>query len=69
MVVFVCLHIALPHYDHYADVSVGIELNACQVHSVECVSRIKSILAIIFHEIYGAVYMKQWYAQYAFLRS
>ena len=28
---------------------------ACQVYSVECVSKIKSILAIIFHAIYGVV--------------
>ena len=30
--------------------------DACQVHYVECVSKIKSILSIIFHAIYGAVY-------------
>ena len=29
MVVFVCLHIALPHYLHYADVSESIELLKC----------------------------------------
>ena len=29
--------------------------NACQVHSVECVSKIKLILSMIFHAIYGAV--------------
>ena len=30
-------------------------LNASHMHSVECVSKIKSILSIIFHAIYGAV--------------
>ena len=35
MVVFVCLHIPLPHYHHYADLPEGIKfLNAGQVHSV-----------------------------------
>ena len=29
MVVFVCLHITLPYYHHYADVSEGIELLKC----------------------------------------
>ena len=29
--------------------------NACQVHSVECVSRIRTGLSIIFHAIYGAL--------------
>ena len=28
---------------------------ACHVHSVECVSKSKPILKIIFHAIYGAV--------------
>lgn len=51
-IVFVCLHITLPHYHHYAEISEDIELlNACQVHSVECVSKIKSIISIIFHHI------------------
>ena len=55
-VVFVCLHFTLPHYHHYADdLNVLNFLNTRQVPSVECVSKIKSILAIIFHAIYGAV--------------
>ena len=29
MVVLICLHITLPHYDHHADVSEGIELLKC----------------------------------------
>ena len=31
--------------------------NACQVHSVICVSKIKSILLIIVHAIYGAEFI------------
>ena len=54
MVVFVCLHITQPHYHHYVDVSESIELlDACQVHSVGCVST--SILSIIFHAVFGAL--------------
>ena len=29
--------------------------NACEVHSVECVSKIRSIVSIIFHAIYGGL--------------
>ena len=29
--------------------------NACQVHSVKCVSKIRSVLCVIYHVIYGAV--------------
>ena len=29
MVIFVCLHITLPHYHHYADISEGIEFLKC----------------------------------------
>ena len=50
MVIFICLHITLPHYHHYADVSEGTE-NVCYVHSVECLSKINSIFSIIFHTI------------------
>ena len=55
MVVFVCLHITLPHYRHYADLSEGVELLKCfsSTFCLECVSKIKSILSIIFHAIYG----------------
>ena len=45
IIVSVSLHIALPHYLHYADVSESIEVLKCLVHSVECVSKIKSILS------------------------
>ena len=53
MAIFVCLHLTLPHYNRYANVSEGIEILKCL--SVESVSKIKSILLIIFHVIYGAV--------------
>ena len=44
----ICLFdITLSHYHHYADL--------CQLHSVECVFKIKLILSIIFNMIYGAV--------------
>ena len=56
MVIFICLHITLPHYHHYADISEGIKLvNGIKVHPVEYMSKIKSILTIIFHAIYGTV--------------
>ena len=57
MVVFVCLHITLPHYHHYADISEGIELLKClsSTFCLECVSKIKTILSVSFHPIYGAV--------------
>ena len=38
--------------------------NACQVYSVECVSKTKSILSIIFDTVYGAVYFQL--AQFSF---
>ena len=42
---------------HYADLSESIELlNACQVYDAECVSKIKTILSIIFiFTIWGCV--------------
>ena len=60
MVVFLCLHITLPHYHYYADQSQGIGLLKCLsgTFCLECVSKIKSILSIIFHAIYGAVRIK-----------
>ena len=54
MVVFAYLHFTFPHYYHHADVSEGIDWT-CLVQSVEYVSRIKSILSIVFHAIYGLV--------------
>ena len=57
MVVFVYFHTTLPHYHHYADLSESIDLLKCLSgkFSLECVSKIKSILPIIFHAICGAV--------------
>ena len=57
MVKFVCLQITLPHHHHYADLSEGIELLKCLsvILNIECVSKIKSILPIIFQVIYVAV--------------
>ena len=57
MVVFVCLHITL----HLTIMIMQTHLKVlnfwmtCQAHSVECVSKMRSILPIIFHEIYEAV--------------
>ena len=50
----VCLQMTLSHYPHYADLSESI-LDACHVYSVECMPKLKSILSIIFDEIYCAV--------------
>ena len=57
MVVSGCLHITLPHYRHYADLSEGTKLLKClsDTFCLEWVSAIKSILSIIFHAVYGAV--------------
>ena len=60
MVVFVCQHITLAHYHHYADLTESIELLKCLsgTFCFECLSRIKSILSIIFHAIYGAAFIQ-----------
>ena len=54
MVAFDCLHITLPHYHHYADLSENIELlkYLSGTFCLECVSKMKSILSIIFHAIF-----------------
>ena len=39
-------------------------LNACQVHSIECVSKIKSIFSVIFHEMYGPVCIQLTHLSY-----
>ena len=55
MVVFVRLYITLPHYHDYADVSEDNEL--LKYMSVTfCRVCVKSILSIIFHAIYRAVF-------------
>ena len=38
--------------------------DTCQAHSVECVSKNKSILSIIFHAIYGAVCIQPTHFSY-----
>ena len=55
MVVLVCLHIALPHYYNKADAYEGIEFLKCLLCTRCRVSKVKSILSIIFHAIYWAV--------------
>ena len=57
MVVYGYLHITLPHYHHYAILFEGIALLKClsNIFCVECVSKNRSVLSIIFHAIYGAV--------------
>ena len=44
-------------YHDYAFLSEGIELLKClsDLFSIECVSKIRLVLSIIFHAIYGAV--------------
>ena len=71
MGVLVCLHIALPHYHHYADISRGIELLKClsDTFCIECVSKIKSILSIIFSSniwdcAYSAYPCLWWWSYY-----
>ena len=64
--VFVCLLFTLPNYHHYEDVSKGMErLKYFQVHSCECVSKIKSSLSITLHAIHGAVCIQPIHFAYA----
>ena len=55
MVVFVCLHITLPHYHHYADISEGIELLKCLSgrFCLECVSKVESSSQLSFMQYMG----------------
>ena len=82
MVVYEYLHMTLPYYHHYAELSEGIELLKClsDIFCHKCVSKIMSVLSIIFRAIYGAVCIqlthfsfddceKQWYVLYVFLYS
>ena len=57
IIVLVCLHITPPNHHLYADLSESIELlkRLSGTLCIECVSKIKSVLFIIFHAIYGAV--------------
>ena len=54
---FVFFHITLPPYHRYEYLSEDIELQKClsDICCLECVSKIRSVLSIIFHVIYGAV--------------
>ena len=66
MAIFVCLHITLIHYHHYADLSEGIELLkyvSC-TFCFKCVSEIKSIISTVFHAIYGAVHIQLTHFSY-----
>ena len=49
------MHFTLPHYHHFADASVGIELLKYLSGSFCRVSKIKSILSILFHSIHAAL--------------
>ena len=57
MVVLICLHII--HYLIIISMQTYLKVlkfwNACQVHSVKCVSKIESILSVIFHAIYRSI--------------
>ena len=66
MVVFVCSHITLLHYHHYAEVSESIQILSgnCQVHSVECVSRISQFSQLSFMQYMGAVCIPLTRVQY-----
>ena len=66
MVIFLCLHMTLPHYLHQADLSEGIELLKflSGIFYLDCVSKIKSMLLIICHSIYGAVHIQLTHFSY-----
>ena len=55
MVTLICFDITPPHYHHHIDTSESIEL---QLHSVECLLKIKLILSTIFHAIYGILFIQ-----------
>ena len=57
MVVFVCLHITIPSYHQYADLSESIELLKCLPGTLclEWVFKIKSVLSVILQAIQGAL--------------
>ena len=66
MAVLVCLHITVPNYHHYGDISEGIGVLKCLsgTFCLKCVSKIKSILSIIFDAIYWAVPMQLTHCSY-----
>ena len=57
IVVYCYLDITIPHYHQYADLSECIELMKClsDIFCLKCVSKIRSVLSIISHAIYGTV--------------
>ena len=56
---------ALHQYHHCADLSEGIEPKCFSgTFSLECVSKIKSILPVIFHAMYGAVRIQRTHFSY-----
>ena len=57
MVIYGYLHITLPHYPHYGDLCEGIELLKClsDIVCLECVSKMRSVLSIIFHTMHGTL--------------
>ena len=59
MVIFICLHFTVHHYHHFADVIEGIELEIFVRYILlrVCPAKIKSFLSIIFHEMYGTVFI------------
>ena len=66
MVLFDSLHITLPHYHHYADLSESIAFLKCVsgTFCLECVPKIKSIISIISHALYGAVRIQLTHLSY-----
>ena len=54
------------HYHHYADLSEGTELLKClpDIFCLECVSKIRSVLSMIFHAIYGTVFIQLTHFSY-----
>ena len=54
------------HYHHYADLSEGIELLKClsDIFCLERVTKIRSVLSVIFHAISGAVCIQLTHCSY-----
>ena len=63
MVVLVCLRITLHHYQQSYLRVLDLH-NAFQVHSVEWGYEINSIILVICHAIYGAVYIQLTHSSY-----
>ena len=63
MIVFICLHITPPHHHHYEHLSEVLNF-LIGTFCLECVSKIKSVLSIIFHAIFGAVHIQLTHFSY-----